>query len=180
MSSYFLLSLYLLNQLQSIIGQANFSFQVASSLKFEEIHQFLEEEFFPDEPLNSYYGSNQTAYYWTWYGVEENLRKLSTVVALDQNGTIVGVNLGYDDVIGEDDDYDKEDEEDNFWTDIWCGDCSSMWDYQVHVLWKVKTLLGSLTPTYYGDNPVWAVYSKAAHMLGYDKSVENLENQNCS
>ena len=142
MSSYFLLSLHLLNQLQSIIGQANFTFQVANSSKFEEIHQFLEEEFFPDEPLNSYYGSNQTAYYWTWYGVEENLRKLSTVVALDQNGTIVGVNLGYDDVIGEDDDYDKEDEEDNFWTDIWYGDCSSMWDYQVHVLWKVKTLLG--------------------------------------
>ena len=43
-----------------------------------------------------------------------------------------------------------------------------------------EDLAGSLTPTYYGDNPVWAVYSKAAHMLGYDKSVENLENQNCS
>ena len=43
-----------------------------------------------------------------------------------------------------------------------------------------EDLAGSLTPTYYGDNPVWAVYSKAAHMLGYDKSVEDLENQNCS
>ena len=164
--------------LQPVMGQQTFTFQLANTSHFEEVHKLLEEEFFPEEPLSRSCGSNQTAYYWTWWWVEENLRKFSTVVALDQNGSIVGVNLGYDNNI-EDDDY-KVDEEDSFWSDIWCAGCTSMWDYQAHLMWKMKTLLGSLTPIYYGDNPVWAVYYKAVHLLGYDKSVEELKNQNCT
>ena len=139
------------------------SFQIANRSHFQQIHQLLEDDFFPDEPLSRSSASSQSSYYWTWVWVERNLKKFQTVVALDQNGTVIGANTGIDE--GE-----IKDDARSWAEKLW-------WEYQIHVMLNLKNFLGSFTPAYFGDNPEWAVYNKAAERLGYNatKLMEELD-----
>ena len=62
-----------------------------------QVHQLLEEDFFPDEPFARSLGSSPGKYYVIWLWIELSLRsRESVVVALDQEGDVIGVNLGGD------------------------------------------------------------------------------------
>ena len=73
------------------------TFQIANSSHYNQVHQLLEEDFFPDEPFARSLGSSPGKYYVIWLWIELSLRsRESVVVALDQEGDVIGVNLGGD------------------------------------------------------------------------------------
>ena len=160
------------------------TFKMANSSHFQQIHQLLEEDFFPDEPMSRSCGSTQSAYYWTWVWVEKALLKFQTVVALDQNGTVIGVNLGKDEEKeeagtaenGKEEDAEKDKEGKSV---FWCPDCTSLWEYQIHLMWILKTFFGSLTPSYFGNPPESAVYNKASEVLGYKNITKLMSELKC-
>ena len=84
---------------------------------------------------------------------------------------MVGVNLGYDGIEEEDDE-----------VSLWCTECENIWEHYINFLWNIKTLLGKFVPlpTYFGDNPVWAIYWKASEILGYNDQKELMKKLNCS
>ena len=131
------------------------TFQIANSSHYDQVHQLLEEDFFPDEPFARSLGSSPDKYYVVWLWIELSLRsRESVVVALDKAGDVIGVNLGTDMPEAVHDD-----------RSVSLGD----WYYQTQMwlLMHLHNLLGPLTPSYLGQDSCHAVFEKAVEILGY-------------
>ena len=61
---------------------------------FPEVHEFLEQHFFPHAPIARSLRMSQRRQFWTWAWVESCLMEEETLVALDQQMNIIGVIIG--------------------------------------------------------------------------------------
>ena len=62
---------------------------------FEEIHEFLEDHFFPDAPLSASLGLSQRTQFWTWAWVRSCLMEEESMAALDPDTEkVIGVIIG--------------------------------------------------------------------------------------
>ena len=72
----------------------NIVIKPVSRARFEDVHNFLEENFFPSAPISRCLGMSQSRYFWNWAWVETLLMEEEALAAIDERDNIQGVNIG--------------------------------------------------------------------------------------
>ena len=72
----------------------NYSIRPVTTDRFEDVHQFLEDNFFPCAPVSRVLGLNQKSEFWTWAWVRSCLMEEESLAMLDRQGAVKGVVIG--------------------------------------------------------------------------------------
>ena len=71
-----------------------FRIRQVTTNRFEDVHQFLEDNFFPCAPVSRVLGLNQKSEFWTWAWVRSCLMEEESLAILDSQGAVKGVVIG--------------------------------------------------------------------------------------
>ena len=127
---------------------------------FEEVHEFLEDNFFTCAPIARSLGMCQKKQFWTWAWVESCLMEEESLAAMDRNNQMVGVIIGKTSLLM---DLTLMEKIIDFifgggWEE-WLGE----------LIWKLCWWFSWFLPSYYA-NYTKGIFSDIFLRLGYDES----------
>ena len=131
-----------------------------SRAMFEEVHTFLENNFFPCAPISKCLGMSQSRYFWNWAWVETLLMEEESLAAVDHNGAVEGVIIGKHSVLLDMTTFETI-------VDFFFG---GGWEEFVGALiWKLCWVFNRLLPEYYGEH-TQGIFSSLFDELGFDEN----------
>ena len=131
-----------------------------SRAMFEDVHTFLETNFFPCAPISKCLGMSQSRYFWNWAWVETLLMEEESLAAVDNNGDIEGIIIGKHSVLLDMTTFETI-------IDFFFG---GGWEEFVGALiWKLCWIFNWILPEYYGEH-TQGIFSKLFNKLGFDEN----------
>ena len=128
---------------------------------FEDVHDFLEENFFPCAPISKCLGMSQSKYFWNWAWVETLLMEEEALAAVDEEDNILGVIIGKHSVLLD------------MTTFEWIIDFffGGGWEeFLGGFIWKLCWILNWILPEYYGEH-THGIFSKLFDRLGFNENM---------
>ena len=129
--------------------------------RFENVLNFLEENFFPSAPISRCLGMSQSRYFWNWAWVETLLMEEEALAAVDEKDRIQGVIIGKHSVLLDMTTFETI-------VDFFFG---GGWEEFVGaVICKLCWIFNWILPEYYGEH-TQGIFSKLFDKLGFDENM---------